>query len=361
MSTETSISGPTNPHKAVWLALDIGGANLKAATSDGFARTVPFELWKRPDDLCRQVAELAQAIPGEPPDRVALTMTAELCDCYPTRSAGVLAVLAAVEAALPGRRIRIWGTDEQFHSPAEIRTRPLVAAAANWLAYGRLAARLIPRGPGLVIDVGSTTTDLIPTLDGVSLPRGRTDTERLASGELVYAGVIRTPVCALAPEISWRGGKIFLAAEFFASTLDVYLTLEKRPEESANRSTADGGPRTIEAARNRLARMIGADRDGFSPQDSVQLSLALHQVLLDRLAAAANRVCHASGSPQSAVVAGAGEFLAREVGERVLVPGGTIIELEQAWGPEASNAACAHALAVLAVERQEELDARASP
>ena len=71
------------------------------------------------------------------------------------------------------------------------------------------------------------------------------------------------------------------------------------------------------------------------------LPLALHQVLLDRIATAADGVCRGSGSPQSVVVAGAGQFLAREVAQRVLVPGGTIIELDQAWGTEASNAACA--------------------
>jgi uncharacterized hydantoinase/oxoprolinase family protein len=66
-----------------WLGLDLGGANIKAAHSSGMARSSAFELWKRPDDLGREVAAMASTFPAH--DRVALTMTAELCDCYPRR------------------------------------------------------------------------------------------------------------------------------------------------------------------------------------------------------------------------------------------------------------------------------------
>src|SRR6185437_15509861 len=39
-----------------WIALDVGGANIKAAHESGRARTLPFELWKRPDDLASVLA-----------------------------------------------------------------------------------------------------------------------------------------------------------------------------------------------------------------------------------------------------------------------------------------------------------------
>src|SRR5438445_198069 len=80
-------------------------------------------------------------------------------------------------------------------------------------------------GPALLIDIGSTTTDLIPMDRGTVAARGRSDTERLQAGELVYAGIRRTPLCALATELPFRGIPTGLAAELFASTLDVYLTL----------------------------------------------------------------------------------------------------------------------------------------
>jgi len=332
-----------------WLALDVGGANLKAAHSSGQARSLPFELWKQPDELTRSLATLASTLPAA--DRVALTMTAELCDCYLTKAVGVRAVMDATLAALPGRWTVIWGSDGQFHPVEEVRERPGLAAAANWLALATLAARLIPPGPGLLIDIGSTTTDLIPLLGGRPAVRGRTDTERLGTGELVYAGVRRTPLCSIARELPFRGRLTGLTAELFATTLDVYLTTGEIRSDPKDLSPADGRPATADAAVDRLARMVGADRDGFSSEDAAAFARAADEVLLARLEAAAARATGATvGRPGGAVVAGSGEFLARRLTSRILAPGSPVVSLAEAWGPVASDAACAHALVTLAVE-----------
>ncbi len=73
-----------------------------------------------------------------------MTMTAELCDCYPTKTVGVNKVLDAVIEGVPGHSIVVWGVDGTFHSVAEARRQPQLAAAANWLALAALAARSIP-------------------------------------------------------------------------------------------------------------------------------------------------------------------------------------------------------------------------
>jgi len=329
-----------------WLALDVGGANLKAAHSSGPTRSLPFELWKRPGDLSRMLAGLAATLPAA--EGLALTMTAELCDCYPTKAAGVRSVLDSASDLAGARPLIVWGTDGRFHAEAEIRDRPGLAAASNWLALATLAARLVPEGSGLLIDIGSTTTDLIPLVDGRVAVRGRTDTERLATGELVYAGARRTPLCAIAAELPFRGSITGLAAELFATTLDVYLTLGAIPPDPDDFATADGRPATLGAARDRLARMVGADRDGFGPDAALALARAADAALLDRLCRAASRA--AVGRPRHAVVAGSGEALARRLAGRVVEPGGPVVSLAEAWGPDASAAACAHALAVLALE-----------
>jgi (4-(4-[2-(gamma-L-glutamylamino)ethyl]phenoxymethyl)furan-2-yl)methanamine synthase len=340
-----------------WIALDIGGANIKAAHTWGQARALPFELWKRPEDLPRVLAALTATFP--PAERVAVTMTAELCDCYPTKAEGVKDVLDAVVGVYADREVRVWGTDERFHGVAEVLARPELAAASNWLALATLAARLLPEGPGLLIDIGSTTTDLIPLRDGRPAPRGRTDTQRLRTGELVYAGVRRTPVCALAAELPWRGAATGLSAELFATTLDVYLTLGAIPPDPIDDATADGRPATVEAARDRLARMVGADREGFSADDALAFARAADEALMARLAAAADRACQEVGRPRGAVVAGSGGFLARRLADRLIEPGGTLVELDRAWGPVASSAGCAYALVVLAGERDGDREAGA--
>lgn len=330
------------------LALDIGGANIKAAHTRGAARSVPFALWKHSEQLPTVLASLIASYPRS--DWLAVTMTAELCDCYATKAVGVRAVLDAVAAGSPPRRVRVWGIDGGFHSIEAIRERPELAAAANWLALATVAARLVPGGPGLLIDVGSTTTDLVPILGGRPVMRGRTDTDRLRSGELVYAGVLRTPFCALANELPFRGAETGLAAELFASTLDVYLTLGFIPPEPNNHDTADGRARTVDAARDRMARMVCADRDGFSADDARALALAADEALLARLEAAARRATKGIGPPRAAVISGSGDFLARRLADRLLAADGVTIELRQAWGQAASSAGCAHALLELARE-----------
>ena len=228
------------------LALDIGGANLKGAHTAGVARTVPFDLWKQPAGLAAALRSLTESFPAF--DAFAVTMTGELCDCYPTRRDGVLEILDSVAFVSQwlGKPAFVWRSDGSFADLAAARAEPLACAASNWLALATFAGRFAPRGHAMLLDVGSTTSDLIPLRDGVPIPAARTDLDRLRSGELVYTGVSRTPVCAVLGES--------VAAEWFATTLDVYLLLGDIAEDADDRRTADGRPATREHAHARLAR-----------------------------------------------------------------------------------------------------------
>ncbi|GIW88546.1 MAG: tetrahydromethanopterin-linked C1 transfer pathway [Isosphaeraceae bacterium] len=337
------------------LALDIGGANLKAAHSSGRALSVPFPLWRQPQQLAVQLCDLVRSFPAY--DRLALTMTGELCDCFETKAHGVRSILEAAQHIAPRHTIHVWGLDGRFHSFDEAWERTELAAAANWLALATVAARRTTQpGPALLIDIGSTTTDLIPLAHGQPQPLGRTDTERLQSGTLVYAGVRRTPVCALAAELPWRGRTIGLAAEWFATTLDVYLIRGEIAENPHDTDTADSRPATRAAARDRLARTIGADRQTFDETDARHLADAADTALLDRLASAAARIQDARGAPVEFVISGSGEFLARRLAERLQIEArhdarpGPIQPLSAVWSAAGSAAACAQALLELVAE-----------
>ena len=118
--------------------------------------------------------------------------------------------------------------------------------------------------------------------------------------------------------------------------------------ESSTTDTADGRPATRAAAHDRLARMLCADRETSSEDERLELA---------RLAASRQRQFIRHGLervlddleevPSCVVLAGEGEFLAREILHECL-PAATMISLSQALGPEVSRAACAHAVAVLA-------------
>lgn len=333
------------------LALDIGGANLKAADGQGFAASQFFPLWQKPDELAAALRGLIAESPAA--DRLAVTMTGELADCFATKAEGVAAILSAVVAAAEGRDVAVYLADGSFVSPREALERPLLAAASNWHALASFAGRYVPEGCSLLVDIGSTTCDVVSLVDGRPAAAGNTDPERLAAGELIYTGVVRSPVCAVASALPWRGKQVPTAHELFATTWDAYLTLGDLPEEPRSRHTADGRPATKAAARDRLARSICADRTMFDEADAQAAATAIARAQLAKIAIAAQGVLRRLPSqPGAVVISGQGEFLARQLLER-MKSSAEVISLNERLGAALSQAAPAHALAVLAREAGE--------
>jgi probable H4MPT-linked C1 transfer pathway protein len=334
------------------LALDIGGANLKAADGRGYAEVRPFALWRAPGDLRGALRALIAAAP--PCDRLVATMTGELCDCFSTKAEGVRAIVEALVAAAEGRPTTVYLTDGRFVDPEVAFERPLLAAASNWRALAEFAVRYAEGKPAILIDIGSTTADLIPLTAAGPAAVGATDPERLAAGELVYTGVERTPLCAVASHLPWRGGQCPVAAELFATTVDAYLLLGDLAEEPASLETADGRPRTRCAAHARLARMICADATMFTETEACEAAIAVRDAQVRMLQTALCQVrARSSAPPERVILSGQGEFLARRLFDGA-VPGPhplEIVSLTERLGPQLSRAAPAHALAVLANEQ----------
>ncbi len=95
---------------AATLAVDIGGANTKAAWLDGESlRTVsrPFEVWRNRAALSAVLRDVAAEVAGGPAHAVAITMTAELSDAFRTKREGVAFVLDAAQDALGARPLRV--------------------------------------------------------------------------------------------------------------------------------------------------------------------------------------------------------------------------------------------------------------
>jgi probable H4MPT-linked C1 transfer pathway protein len=331
-----------------WLALDIGGANLKAADGEGFAVSQPFPLWENPRQLTDALRALIALVPRA--DHVAVTMTGELADCFQTKGEGVLFILNALNVAADGRHTRAYLTNGKLVSLQIAMKQPLLAAASNWHALANFAGRYVPKGVGLLIDIGSTTCDLIPLVDGQPVTIGKTDPNRMINGELIYTGVERAPVCAVAQLVPWRGRKCPTAHENFATMRDAYLTLGDLPEEPLNTHTADRRPATKSAARDRLARTICADREMFSEADARVMSEALAQAQLRKISAIATQlVARLLQPPETVVISGRGEFLALRMLEKLRLKA-NVVSLTRELGPELSRCAPAHALAVLARE-----------
>ncbi len=352
------------------LGFDIGGANIKAATSDGVSKSIPFEMWKRRDELSDQLISLRQQLCPKP-DVVAIVMTAELADCFETKAKGVAFIVASARDVFPDVLVRVWLTSGEFAEPDDAAELPQLAAASNWHALATWAARAVPQGPALLIDVGSTTVDLIPILDGVPQPQGLTDLERLRRSELLYTGARRTPVCAIVrevPLIDDDGSEemVPVAAELFATSLDVHLIVGDVQENATDTDTADGRPATRTAAMNRLAHMLCCDGTELSEEQLRTMAEYIASEQLNHISdAIENRLYYlgtlmSDGNARSEsrtiapriLISGSGAWLAEKSLERIdesSIAG--ISSLSSMFVRNVSDCAPAFAVARLAAER----------
>jgi hypothetical protein len=311
---------------------DIGGVHLKAAMLDD-ARRRPrlvwrqsgFEIWRRRDALAHRLRHMKDEMArgaGSPGSDAwhAVTMTAELSDVFPDREAGVRFILSACRRAL-GRHVLVLDHSGRLVTPREARRTPARIAAANWMASATVAARAL-RDDGLFIDVGSTTTDIVPLARGRAAPRGRTDLRRLASRELVYTGILRTPPAALTDRVPVGGAWLRPAPEQFAIMADAWRLLGRLTAAEYTVPTPDGRGRSRAACAARLARLVCAGPRDVGREGIMRLARSLARRQVDVVAEAARAVAARVPGARVAVVAGAGGFLgaasARRAGLGVL-------------------------------------------
>jgi (4-(4-[2-(gamma-L-glutamylamino)ethyl]phenoxymethyl)furan-2-yl)methanamine synthase len=327
------------------LGWDIGGVNTKVArVSGGTVLAVcsrPFELQHDPSALVQVLRELAVETGGIG-DTHAVTMTAELSQMFRSKRDGVQFVLDAVVAAFPGATIFVYTVDGRFLTVADARRVPLLVAAANWAATARVVAQSLPNA--LLIDIGTTSTDIIPIVNGEVAASGWTDLDRLASGELVYSGVVRTPVEALAASVPLQGREVGLSAEGFALSGDVYVWRGELESAHYSAPTPDRRPATREFAGERLARAICADREMVNDADVTAIADALAAAQAERIAAAITRVRPRHPAFYTAVVTGLGSFIAGRAARQV---GLDVVSLASALGDDAARCAPAASVALL--------------
>lgn len=308
------------PESRAVIGWDVGGVQSKAAavTARGELSGVesePFEIWKAPEELEGVLERLASSLEVEEGAVLAVTMTAELSDCFRTKAEGVTYVLERFRRVF-GNPTLVLAADGVWWDIAEALADPRRFAATNWLAA---ALRLSRSSDALWVDVGSTTTDIIPLSEGPA-GWGKSDAERLQMGQLVYTGVVRTNPNTLAAHVPLDGGWCRTAAESFAFMADCYLLLGELEEEGCTAPTPDGRPADREHAVERLARLVCGDRESLPAAEMVVAARYLRERQLALLTEGILQVISATGLPGGVVATGAGAFLAREAARRLALP-----------------------------------------
>jgi probable H4MPT-linked C1 transfer pathway protein len=332
---------------------DLGGAHLKAAQAAPGGRLVtvlqvPCRLWLGMDEFARALAEARTQL--RPSRRHGVTMTGELADLFADRAEGVARLSQAMTAAFAGDDIRLYAGDRGFvTSVDDWRT----IASANWHASVRFVASHCRSV--LFVDVGSTTTDVVPVHGGRIGAIGYTDDERLTSEELVYTGITRTPVMAVADTVPFAGQRQRVMAEYFATMADVHRLTGELPEDADQLPTADGRGKSLEDSARRLARVLGRDLHSATLEDWRRLAVHLADRQQQVLQSAVDRTLSRGivGGDAPIVGAGIGRFLARELARRLhrpYVDFAELVEGEPAAREWAARCAPAAAAAILAAD-----------
>ena len=325
------------------LGWDIGGVNTKVArltpAPDGpilRSASVAYEIKDDPLSLGDTLKRAASSVGSQIGDRHAVTMTAELSQAFHTKREGVEFILDALKATFPGRELYVYTVDGRFLSTTEARKAPLLVSAANWAATASLVAQSVPTC--VVIDIGTTSADLIPIVNGSVVAQGRTDPERLLSGELVYTGALRTPAEAIVSHVPLWDGEAGIAADGFAIIGDAHLWLGRLEPSDYTCRAPDGTSPSRESAAERLARLVCADRDILDDDAVDRIARALATAQVDTVAKALERVLARWSSIRLAVVTGLGDFIATEAAASL---GLEIVPLSDRLGPSARMAPAA--------------------
>ncbi len=170
---------------------DVGGAHLKAVllNADGSllqALQVPCALWRGLNELEIAIDAILKKL-SVPSAKHAITMTGELVDLFVNRQVGVNEISRVMNNKLTGTKLFYTGALDSdyagFVTVDRVDNHWQHIASANWLASAALVAKHVEHG--LLIDIGSTTSDFVLIEHHQPVCLGLTDAARMQTQELV--------------------------------------------------------------------------------------------------------------------------------------------------------------------------------
>ena len=298
---------------------DIGGAHLKVCrirnTNDkDIIRAVQIKckLWKGLNHLSQAIKEVEKNWSFNDNDRHFFTMTGEMVDYFPSRNNGVKNILKILKTIF-GYTVKCYSQDSTFIKPSS-RNSYRAVASSNWHATANFVSTHIDEG--ILVDIGSTTTDLIPIKDGAVITEKITsDDKRLKNGELVYLGITRTSISSIKPTLRFLNCSYNVMRESFANTADVFrITNELEPENDLY-PTCDTKEKTLLASERRLARVIGMDRENATSKEwrvfANHIKTIIIKELIKNIKKVTKRFNLSGHSPL--IITGSGAFLAKQL------------------------------------------------
>ncbi len=255
---------------------DIGGANLKASIINFKnykikSNQIYCPIWLNIDNLRKSIISIKNNFGNC--DYHAVTMTAELVDIFKNKKKGVKKIIELFCKIFPEKKVFFYSINENFLKRKDAILNTDNISSMNWHASASFISKYIKNC--ILVDIGSSTTDIVPIKNKKIVVKGFNDSERLSNGELIYSGVLRTPITSIVKNLHLKKKKHILIQENFADIADVYRILNKLPKNMDLISTQDKKPKNPVASARRIARLLAKDYKDEKFKDWKKISIEI--------------------------------------------------------------------------------------
>lgn len=268
------------------MGLDIGGANTDCSIIELKNNKIVsvknyreyFPMWKKNDRLKKVLQKFCKN--EDYIDVVCVSMTAELADGYESKKEGVTDISKKVIEVFSDNEV-YFVTFNGLKSYDELQKDKLSAAAANWIGTSELIKYI---GEDCIfMDIGSTTTDIIPIKNFHECASGHSDLERLSTGELIYTGMLRTNLASIVHNVMVHNKKTRVSSELFTITADIHMILGNIKENDYTCTTPDNNKKDIVSCKRRLARLVCADLDSLSDEEIFKIAEYIQEKQIEQI------------------------------------------------------------------------------
>ena len=257
---------------------DIGGAHIKASFFDFKkskikTRQIFFPIWRNYKKFIKTIALLEKKFPKC--DYHAVTTTAEISDIFKNRKTGVKKIINLFTQSVSQKKIFFYGKKKFLRKKIALKKTHLIASM-NWHASANFISKIF--SDCILLDIGSTTTDIIPIKNKKINLKSFTDFYRLNNSSLIYTGVLRTPITSITNSINFKKRKYKLMNENFATIGDVYRILGEIPKKVDLNETSDMKSKKKRASARRLSRLLGLDYKHLKFKDCIKRQTKTYKI-----------------------------------------------------------------------------------
>jgi len=241
-----------------FLGIDIGGAHIKLIglnkkRSVCYANYRKCYVWKGLNNLKKEF-EYINDLNFDKKIICGITMTAELCDIFKSRKVGANKISDLCKIL---KYNFLFYSKQKNTFTRDVKSNYKNIISMNWHAVARYFLRYYKNL--IIIDFGSTTTDFICIKDGFINNVGVDDFSRLSEGELIYTGVVRTPLFGVQSKINYKNSIYYVIPELFSSTSDLYRVNNFINKDFDVDDEADHQGKSITESLVRISRSFAID------------------------------------------------------------------------------------------------------